>query len=631
METHHAPPSYTKREIPHSHKHTLDLKIGLKSDGIHLIKKRLLETSDPLNPSYGQHLTHEQVNQLTAPSNSTLEAINNWLTSHGLNQSTIQWSHSKDWVTLNALPLQKAEEMLDTTYFYYQHDDGEVLLRTESYSLPDELHSHVELVQPTTMFGRLTPKRSTLKMETSRTRKHKHTTKTTRSKHNKNSQIPSAPAPRVFTACLDPSNVTNACLRELYQTNSYRLQSKGGANRIGITAYIGERANYADLQDFLTREGLPTTNNFTVVSVNGGTNPQDYSFDDIARHVGVEGNLDIQTTMGFTAPMPNIFYTTAGTPPFKADLFTTSNSNEPYLEWLTFISSQPDSTLPQVITTSYGDDEQTVPLNYAQRVCNQLAVLTARGVSLIFSSGDDGVGQQGTCVSNDGKFSSKFIPIFPATCPYVTAVGATQRFSPEEAVSVDGPGGFSSGGGFSEYFIRPDYQSRQVNSYLNILGSNYTGMYNPLGRAVPDVSAQGSKYLMTWRGMHVHVGGSSAAAPTFASVIALLNDDRISRGLPALGFLNPWLYTQGCQGLNDVVIGSSSGCGTTGFAATVGWDPVTGLGTPNFPAMRRLMPAATSPTPRSSPAPAKPSPTPTAPAKSNPTPTSSSKTIAKTT
>ncbi|KNZ59134.1 hypothetical protein VP01_1797g4 [Puccinia sorghi] len=562
LETHHAPPSFTKREIPHSHKHTINLKIGLKSDGIHLIKKILRRTSDPLSPSYGKHLTRKEVNQLIAPSSSSLEAINNWLASHGLNQSTIHWSHSKDWVTLNALPLQKAEEMLDTTYFYYQHEDGEVLLRTESYSLPHELHSHVELVQ----FGRLSPKRSMPTNDTYDVPKPNPSPKVTKSQPEKIAQNVTAAAPRK-SACQNPSSVTNACLRELYQTDSYRLQSKGNANKIGITAYLGERANYQDLKDFLKREGLPTTNNFTVVSVNGGTNPQEFTPDEISRRVGAEGNLDIQTTMGFTAPMPNVFYTTAGTPPFKPDLFTTTNSNEPYLEWLTFIAAQPDSALPQVITTS------------------------SRGVSLIFSSGDDGVGQQGTCASNDGKVREEFGP------PFVTAVGATQRFYPEEAVSVDGPGGFSSGGGFSEYFVRPDYQSRQVRSYLNILGSNYTGLYNPKGRAVPDVSAQGSKYLMTWRGMHVHVGGSSAAAPTFASVIALLNDDRISRGLTALGFLNPWLYSQGYQGLNDVVIGSSSGCGTTGFAATKGWDPVTGLGTPNFPAMQRLMPAATNPTP----------------------------------
>ncbi|KAA1083540.1 hypothetical protein PGT21_005078 [Puccinia graminis f. sp. tritici] len=593
FEAHQAPRSFTKREIPQSHKHTLNLKIALKSGGMDLIKKRLVETSDPESSSYGRHLTFEEIRDLSAPSNSSLEAIVKWLSSHGFDESAMDWSHSKDWVSLNQVPLQKAEEMLDTTYFYYQHDDGQMLLRTERYSLPEEIHSHVELIQPTTMFGRLAPKRSMFTSEMSNQRKHKSIA---RIRNNRRTfPIFNTPAPAQTavntTACKDPASVTNACLRELYQTDSYRLQTQGNANRIGVTAYIGERANYEDLKDFLMNEGLPTTNNFTVVSVNGGLNPQTHTVDELARHVGVEGNLDIQTTMGFTAPMPNIFYTTAGSPPFQADLFTPTNSNEPYLDWLLYIASQPDSAVPQVISTSYGDDEQTVPANYAKRVCDQLAALTARGVSLIFSSGDDGVGQAGTCLSNDGKNTPRFMPIFPATCPYVTSVGATQRFHPEEAVSVDGPGGFPSGGGFSEYFDRPQYQSQQVQTYLNLLGSNYTGLYNPKGRGVPDVSAQGAKYLMTWQKLHVHVGGSSAAAPTFASVIALLNDNRIARGMPALGFLNPWLYSQGYKALNDIVIGSSSGCGTTGFAAAKGWDPVTGLGTPNFPAMLRAMPA----------------------------------------
>ncbi|POV96887.1 hypothetical protein PSHT_14895 [Puccinia striiformis] len=597
FEAHQAPRSFTKHEIPQSHNHTLNLKIGLKSSGMDVIKQRLAETSDPNSASYGQHLTFEDIKHLSAPSNTTLAAINQWLSSLGFENSSMDWSHGKDWVTLNDVPLQKAEEMLDTTYSYYQHDDGEMLVRTEQYSLPAEIHSHVELIQVShhdgkelcavslvtldLVFGRLTPKRSKLFGNGSLgKRKHRLALK------KRNSNLPW----KSSSACQDPSSVTNGCLRELYQTNSYQLQCKSGVNKIGITAYVGERANFEDLKDFLLNEGLPTTNNFTVVSVNGGKNPQTNTPDELERHVGAEGNLDIQTTMGFTAPMPNIFYTTAGTAPFKADLYTTTNSNEPYLDWLLFMAGQPDSNVPQVVTTSYGDDEQTVPFNYAQRVCNELAALTARGVSLIFSSGDDGVGKDGTCVSNDGKNTAKFIPIFPATCPYVTAVGATQKFHPEEAVSVDGPAGFPSGGGFSDYFDRPLYQLQQVQSYLTLLGSNYTGLYNPAGRGVPDVSAQGSRYLMTWQKMHVHVGGSSAAAPTFASVIALLNDYRIARGLPALGFLNPWLYSQGYKGLNDILIGSSSGCGTSGFAAAKGWDPVTGLGTPNFPAMQRAMP-----------------------------------------
>lgn len=68
------------------------------------------------------------------------------------------------------------------------------------------------------------------------------------------------------------------------------------------------------------------------------------------------------------------------------------------------------------------------------------------------------------------------------------------------------------------------------------------------------------------------VYGTSAACPTFASVITLLNDYRLSRGKPVLGFLNPWLYAVGRRGLNDILIGSSAGCNTTGFPAKRGWD-----------------------------------------------------------
>jgi tripeptidyl-peptidase-1 len=76
----------------------------------------------------------------------------------------------------------------------------------------------------------------------------------------------------------------------------------------------------------------------------------------------------------------------------------------------------------------------------------------------------------------------------------------------------------------------------------------------------------------------------SASAPIFASTIALLNSQR----LVPLGFLNPWLYLESGV-LNDVTTGSNPGCSTNGFTAAAGWDPVTGLGTPNFAKMQLLI------------------------------------------
>ena len=83
----------------------------------------------------------------------------------------------------------------------------------------------------------------------------------------------------------------------------------------------------------------------------------------------------------------------------------------------------PDDQLPQTFSTSYGDDEQTVPLDFAQAVCNQFAQLGARGASIMFSSGDDGVGG-GDCMTNDGTNRTQFQPAFPASCAYSSRIGA---------------------------------------------------------------------------------------------------------------------------------------------------------------------------------------------------------------
>ena len=77
------------------------------------------------------------------------------------------------------------------------------------------------------------------------------------------------------------------------------------------------------------------------------------------------------------------------------------------------------------------------------------------------------------------------------------------------------------------------------------------------------------------------VSGTSASAPLFASIVALLNDRLIAQGQSTLGFLNPFLYTMGRVALDDVSVGNNPGCGTDGFPATPGWDPVraSALGT----------------------------------------------------
>jgi tripeptidyl-peptidase-1 len=209
---------------------------------------------------------------------------------------------------------------------------------------------------------------------------------------------------------------------------------------------------------------------------------------------------------------------------------------------------------------------------------------------VIFSSGDSGVGSG--CITNDGKKTPTFLPTFPAACPWVTSVGATQG-QPETAAP------FSSGG-FSNYWAQPSWQTAAVSKFLTQLGSKWQGYYNASGRGFPDVSAQGVNFAVYDKGSLTSLEGTSCSAPTFSGIIGLLNDARLRAGLQPMGFLNPWLYGTASSALNDITRGASAGCnGLSSFnqsslpggavipgaswQAVAGWDPVTGLGTPNFP------------------------------------------------
>jgi tripeptidyl-peptidase-1 len=229
-----------------------------------------------------------------------------------------------------------------------------------------------------------------------------------------------------------------------------------------------------------------------------------------------------------------------------------------------------------------------VPASYAKQVCNLIAQLGARGTTVIFSSGDSGVGS--ACLTNDGTNKTVFQPQFPAACPYVTSVGGTQ-FLDEEGV-------FFSSGGFSRLWKRPIYQELAVRGFLKQIGPKFAQYYNREGRGFPDISAQSVRYSVYDKGVLRFYRGTSCSAPTIAGIVALLNSARLSSGLRPFGFLNPWLYSVGQFGLNDIQKGGSRGCDGrarfngapngspvvpyASFNATKGWDPVTGLGTPDF-------------------------------------------------
>jgi tripeptidyl-peptidase-1 len=536
--------------------HFLEMRIGLKQNRIDELVSALYEVSDPAHEKYGQHLSKEEVDALVAPHPDSVEAVESWLQHHGINPTDC--SSAGEWMTIRVTVAQ-AERMLDTKYGVYNHAaSGSSVVRTMGYSLPTELHSHIDVITPTTYFSTMRSMRSTSFIQPQ-----------TSANVDTDSFATEISPLAVPASC--GTTVTPACVKALYNTTNY-VPAATATNKLGIAGYLEEYAIDADLQTFF-REFLPNDvgGTFTHVQVNGGLNDQS--------DPGVEANLDIQYAEAISFPTPNIYYSTGGSPPFTPDTFTTTNTNEPYLNWLDFILNQ--TTIPQTFSTSYGDDEQTVPEDYAVSVCNLFMQLGARGSSIMFSSGDEGVGG-GDCEANDGTKKVEFQPAFPASCPFVTTVGGTTGVNPTVAVDF-------SGGGFSRYFAQPSYQTASVTPFLTALGTKFSGLFNPTGRAYPDVAAAAEGFQVVIGGRVESVAGTSCSSPTFAGVIALLNDFRISEGKAPLGFLNPLFYSTAKTGFNDIVSGSNPGCGQTGFTAAAGWDPVTGLGTPDFLRLQALV------------------------------------------
>lgn len=258
--------------------------------------------------------------------------------------------------------------------------------------------------------------------------------------------------------------------------------------------------------------------------------------------------------------------------------------------------------LSNVISVSYGQIEGALPRFYQERQCREWMKLGLQGVSVIFATGDSGVanrynaGYNNSCLNSEYGYvdtdGTRFSPSFPANCPYVTSVGATTLlnssiYGGEKAAAMpNGAQSFYSGGGISNIFPRPSWQSDAVSNYLEKYAPKYGDtVFNSSGRGFPDVSAIGLNVATVYLNKLYGLGGTSASAPIFASIITLLNEERLEQGKGPIGFLNPTIYKHP-EMFNDVTVGGNPGCGTDGFPASPGWDPVTGHGTPKYEKMR---------------------------------------------
>lgn len=171
-----------------------------------------------------------------------------------------------------------------------------------------------------------------------------------------------------------------------------------------------------------------------------------------------------------------------------------------------------------------------------------MSVCLSVGVTLVAASGDDGASSSRARSVADGGLGASYCgyaPQFPASCPYVTAVGATQGVDTntvEITCQSNLGSAITSGGGFSKVFIQGSWQKKLITKYFTTVNGTskqpVAGFKagTEIGRGYPDVSLAGANYLIYIGGSQALVSGTSASAPVMAALFTLVNAVRLSTG-----------------------------------------------------------------------------------------------------
>jgi kumamolisin len=325
---------------------------------------------------------------------------------------------------------------------------------------------------------------------------------------------------------------------QVAQLYGFPTNLDGSGQTIGILE-LGGGYTDSDLQTYFQGVGLNTPN-VVSVGVDGGDNsPGDPS--------GADGEVELDIEVaGSVANGANIA------------VYFAPNTDQGFIDAIT--TAVHDSTnKPSVLSISWGGPESSWPQSSLTALDNACLSAAALGVTITVASGDDG--------SSDGTNGTDVD--FPASSPHVLACGGTELFASgasisEEIVWNDLPQGGATGGGFSTTFPTPSWQTSALPS-------------DSSGRGVPDVSGDASPntgYNIIVDGAQQVVGGTSAVAPLYAGLIALVNQQLASQSKPSAGFVNQLLY-QNAISFNDITSGDNGA-----FSAGTGWDACTGLGSP---------------------------------------------------
>jgi subtilase family serine protease len=270
----------------------------------------------------------------------------------------------------------------------------------------------------------------------------------------------------------------------------------------------------------------------------------------------------------------------------------------------------------KVMSSSWGNCEPEIEAGYAAAKDTLLQEAATQGQSFLVAAGDEGSSDCYGEGSKKQKEQKELAVDSPSGMPYSTSVGgtrlATEGTPPAEYVWNDNPAEGAGGGGVSRYFAMPTYQSSAAPSVGVTAASVGAPCVVPGGlcRQVPDVAANadpGSGYVVFSEGTWGGIGGTSAAAPLWGAMLALVNADPACEG-HSVGFANPALYAIAsvdyAANFHDITTAKPEGKPNNNifeanglYPLRVGYDMATGLGSPNAPALGASLCAYLNPAP----------------------------------
>jgi subtilase family serine protease len=551
--------------------------------------------SDPTSSSYGNYLTPQQFRQRFAPSQAQVNSVQKWLRDQGF---AVEYTPQNNHYVSAEGTVAQVQTAFGTTLNMYKVDGLTVRSPSADVSVPDSLEGVVSGVvglDDSAQFVRA------------------------------DDAAPDAPPPGAFvtgTPCSTywgekqatgftnpygagtlpyaPCGYTPQQIKGAYGISG---SADGSGQTVAVIDAYAAPTIVQDVNQWSANRGLPTLapNQFTQVVAPGTyRHPERGQKQDPQGWYGEE-TLDIEAVHGM-APGAKVVF--VGAPNNFQDLDAALNHVV-------------DNDLAQIVTNSYGWPTELVPRGFVTPVEDTILQGVVEGMGIYFSSGDD---------SDESQTVGYQTPDFPASSPFVTAVGGTSLAVGASnnylfetgwgttssswtgsAWSPAPPGSwiYGAGGGVSRLFAEPSYQQGVVPA------SVFTAQ-GRTGRAVPDIAAVGDPntgYIVgetqtfpdgTAKYSEYRLGGTSLSSPLIAGIMALADQ---AAGHPH-GFANPLFYAH-AGAFTDVVdpastvavvrtnflngVDASNGLGfvlrtmnqTLSLDTTPGYDDVTGLGTPN--------------------------------------------------